>query len=150
MNEFIVLRHEISPRIAEAFHAEHNRLYGYSLEGDTTAPVEIINVRVQAVGRADKPDFKAEEFNGNDPAHANKGERSVYVPETKEFQTVPIFDGHELKYGNHIEGPAMIESETTAIFVSALFNCVVDKLGSYAIYKKGREDLVASTLKGEA
>ncbi len=135
--------------IAEAFHAEHNRLYGYSLKGDATAPVEIINVRVQAVGQADKPSFAAEEYNGNDASHARKGERSVYVPEDNAFKTVSIFDGHDLKYGNHIEGPAMIESETTAIFVSGSFNCVVDKLGSYALYKKGRKDLVEATLKGE-
>jgi N-methylhydantoinase A len=36
----------------------------------------------------------------------------------------------------------MIEQETTAIFVSAAYDCVVDALGSFAIYRKGREDLV--------
>ena len=34
--------------ITAAFHAEHNRLYGYSLD-DIDAAVEIINVRVQAL-----------------------------------------------------------------------------------------------------
>jgi N-methylhydantoinase A len=53
-----------------------------------------------------------------------------------------------LGHGNQITGPAMIEQETTAIFVSAAFDCVVDKFGSFAMYLKGREDLVASTLEG--
>ena len=40
--------------IAEAFHAEHNRLYGYSLKELGTG-IEIINLRVQSVGRVEKP-----------------------------------------------------------------------------------------------
>ena len=35
---------------------------------------------------------------------------------------------------------------TTAIFVSASFDCVVDALGSFALYRKGREDLVESCI----
>ncbi|MDE2614256.1 MAG: hydantoinase/oxoprolinase family protein, partial [Burkholderiales bacterium] len=45
--------------IAELFHAEHNRLFGYSLAQEAT-PVEIINVRVQAVGVTDKPQPREE------------------------------------------------------------------------------------------
>src|SRR5450631_465088 len=40
--------------IATAFHREHNRLYGYSLEAEKT-PVELINVRLQAVGATVAP-----------------------------------------------------------------------------------------------
>ena len=60
-----------------------------------------------------------------------------------------MFDGHQLAYGNRVQGPALIEQETTAIFVSASFDCVVDALGSFALYKKGRDDLVASCMKEE-
>ena len=46
--------------IIKEFHAEHNRLYGYTLEEAGTsaakgAGIEIINVRVQAVGQTEKP-----------------------------------------------------------------------------------------------
>ena len=43
----------------------------------------------------------------------------------------------------------MIEQETTAIFVSDAFDCVVDALGSFALFRKGREDLVKSSLSKE-
>jgi N-methylhydantoinase A len=43
----------------------------------------------------------------------------------------------------------MIEQETTAIFVSASYDCVVDVYGSFAIYQKGREDLVSTCLERE-
>jgi N-methylhydantoinase A len=133
--------------IATLFHAEHNRLYGYSLEAQK-APVEIINVRVQAVGHTDKPAQASEPWQGSDPKAALKGERSIYIPERKAFKTIPVYDGHRLRHGNLVEGPAMIEEVTTAIFVSEANSCVCDATGSFAIFRKGRQDLVASTLKG--
>ncbi|NMG16371.1 hydantoinase/oxoprolinase family protein [Aromatoleum bremense] len=135
-----------SAGIARAFHAEHNRLYGYSLEQEGT-PVEVINVRVQAIGVTDKPVAREELWAGDDAAHALKGRRAVYIPETKAFRDVPVYDGHRMGHGNRIEGPAMIEQETTAIFVSASYDCVVDALGSFALFRKGREDLVKSCIK---
>ncbi|MCP4184147.1 MAG: hydantoinase/oxoprolinase family protein [Hyphomicrobiales bacterium] len=131
--------------ITKTFHGEHNRLYGYSLDDGKTI-VEIINVRVQALGVSAKPVYQQTGSAGQNAAGALKGERSVYVPEDDGFSTVPVYDGHRIVHGNLIEGPAMIEEDTTAIFVSRDFACVCDKFNSFAIYKKGREDLVASTL----
>jgi N-methylhydantoinase A len=149
---FLVPRELIDKRdvaaIARAFHDEHNRLYGYSLEQEN-APIEIINVRVQAIGFTDKPTYREEAWAGADAAKAVKGRRSVYIPETKTFREVPVYDGHRMRHGNRIAGPAMIEQETTAIFVSDAFDCVVDALGSFALFRKGREDLVKSCLSKE-
>jgi N-methylhydantoinase A len=132
--------------IARAFHAEHNRRYGYSLEQEGT-PVEIINVRVQAVGRTDKPSYGQEAWAGPDATAARKGERSLYVPDRKAFHTVPVFDGHRMHFGCRVDGPALIEQETTAILVSGSFDCVVDAYGSFVLFRKGREDLVKSGLR---
>ena len=135
--------------IARAFHDEHNRLYGYSLEQEN-APIEIINVRVQSIGQTDKPAYREEAWSGTDAATALKGRRSVYLPETKAFREVPIYDGHKLRFGNRVEGPSMIEEETTAVFVSSNFDGVIDSLGSFVLYRKGREELVKSGLCKEA
>lgn len=133
--------------IINAFHDEHDRLYGYALR-DGESRVEIINVRVQAVGETDKPIYQSDDYQGADPSAAEKGSRSVYIPEDGEYREVPVYDGALLKFGNLIPGPAMIEQVTTAIFVSGSFDCAVDKYGSFALYKKGREDLVKSILEG--
>lgn len=138
-------RHDLAA-IAAAFHAEHNRLYGYELAQEHT-PVEVINVRVQAIGLTDKPQAHEKSWGGEDAGHARKGERPVYIPESRQFDTVPVYDGHRLRFGNRITGPAMIEQETTAIFVSAAYDCVIDALGSFALYRKGREDLVQSCIR---
>lgn len=138
-------RHDTAS-IARDFHAEHNRLYGYSLETEDT-PIELINVRLQAIGAAERHDHAEEPHHREDAGHALKDRRSIYVPETASFQLAPIYDGHALRHGNRIEGPALIETVTTAVFVSANFNCVVDRYGSFAVYQKGREDLVRNCLR---
>jgi N-methylhydantoinase A len=135
--------------IASAFNDEHNRLYGYSLEAEKT-PIEIINVRVQAIGITDKPTYRQEAWAGVDTSGALKGRRSMYIPETKTFSDTPVYDGHRMHFGNRIEGPAMIEQETTAIFVSSSYDCAVDALGSFVIYQKGREELAAACFKDAA
>jgi N-methylhydantoinase A len=135
--------------VARAFHDEHKRRFGYTLEAEGS-PIELINLRVQAVGATDRPSYAADAGAGADAAHARKSRRSVYIPETSKFEEVAIYDGHRLRRGNRIQGPAMIETVTTAVFISASFDCVVDRYRSFVLYRKGREDLVRSCLSTEA
>ena len=133
--------------IHAAFHAEHNRLYGYSLE-DQDVGVDLINVRLQAVGLTEKPKFRVQDFAGEDASAALKGERDMYIFSEKAFCPVPVYDGHKMRYGHRVRGPAMIEQVTTAILVSDSYDCVVDQYGSFALYKKGREDLLGPAIDG--
>ncbi|MBN2489906.1 MAG: hydantoinase/oxoprolinase family protein [Planctomycetes bacterium] len=132
--------------IAATFHAEHNRMYGYSLEEQHT-PIELINVRVRAIGLTDKPAYAEDTWAGPDPAAARKGERPVFVPEDRALQTVPVYDGHRTRFGHRIAGPAIIEQVNTTLLLTAAFDCVSDRYGSFAVYRKGREDLVDKTLR---
>ena len=134
--------------IAGAFHAEHNRLYGYGLEAEKT-PIEIINVRLQAIGATKRVDCALASYAGPDAQHARKGERSVYVPESAAFRTANVYDGHRLRCGNMIEGPAVIETVTTAVFVSDSFDCLMDRYGSLVLYRKGRNDLAKTSVERE-
>ena len=129
--------------IASLFHDEHNRLYGYSLEELGTG-IEIINLRLQSVGRVEKPQPDGGAWNDPSPEHAKKGESSIYIPESNSFEPSPIYDGAQLQSGNRIAGPAMIAEATTAIFTSRDYDCIVDPYGSFVIYAKGREELVKS------
>jgi N-methylhydantoinase A len=131
--------------IARSFHAAHNRLYGYTLEAEGTS-IELINVRLQAVGVTKKRDHAEIPYHRADASHATKLQRRIYIPETNTYQTAQIYDGHRLRHGNRIAGPALIETATTAVFVSASYDCVVDRYGSFVLYRKGREDLIQSCL----
>ncbi len=131
--------------IARAFHTEHQRLFGYSLEVEGSA-VEIINVRLQAIGATERPAYRSEAAGNADASAALKGRRSVYIPERDAFAEVPVYDGHRMHCGHRVAGAALIEQQTTAIFVSASYDCVVDAFGSFVLYAKGREDLLDASL----
>jgi N-methylhydantoinase A len=133
--------------ILRAFHDEHHRLFGYSLEEEAT-PVEIVNVRVQSLGKTDKPEPSAETFAGADASAAKKGERPAYLVERQAFATVPVFDAHRLRYGNRIDGPALFDAVTTTTFVSGSYDAVADRYGALILFRKGREDLVENCLRG--
>jgi N-methylhydantoinase A len=124
--------------IAKKFHPEHNRLYGYSLE-EVGTPIEVINLRLTCTGRTDKPRFRKMKYTGPEPSFAFKKKRNVYLPSKKKFQPVPVFDGDLLKYGNKIEGPAIIEQVNTTTFVSPEFSVLCDAYGSFTMYIKLRE-----------
>ncbi len=133
-------------RIRNAFHAEHNRLYGYSLE-DQGTPIELINVRVQAVGVTDKPAYRRLERDGDDPGSAQKGERRIVLPESGLARTVPVYDGDRLRFGNRIAGPAVIEQVNTSFLVSSSYDCICDAYGSFAAYRKGMSGAVSPVLQ---
>jgi N-methylhydantoinase A len=139
------IRRRDAGMVAQGLHREHNRLYGYSLEHEKAA-IEIINVRVQVVGSTDKPCHPEEDWTDADPAPALKGRRAAYVPEDNAFCSVPIYDGHRLHFGQRIAGPAIIEQVTTAVVLTASFDAIVDRYGSFVLYRKGREDLIAGAL----
>jgi N-methylhydantoinase A len=122
--------------LTEAFHKEHNRLYGYSLENEGT-PVELINVRLSAIGVTDKPRFEEEAPTGPDASAAIKSNRSIFIPERDTFQEVPVYDGHVLKHGNRIEGPALIEQVNTTVLVTSTFDTFCDAMGSFVVHAKG-------------
>jgi N-methylhydantoinase A len=131
------------------FHAEHLRLYGYSLQQEKT-PLELINLRARAIGITDKPRREPEERAAPDPTAARKNQRPVWVPEQGAFRTVPVYDGQALRYGNRLSGPAMVEQRNTSLFVGGAFDLLVDGLGSFVVYRRGREDALPESVREEA
>ena len=120
----------------EKFHAEHNRLFGYSLEEGTD--IELINVRLRVIGIAEKPKFLAESGTAVSLGDALKHERAVYIPETGKMKNIPVYDGDLPLHGNTVKGPAIIEKITTTIFVSADYDCKVDDYGSFVVYNRAK------------
>jgi len=118
--------------VREAFHQRHDRLYGYALRDEAT-PVEMVSVRLSAVGETDKPPQVDEPRDGEDAAHALKGSRAVFQPDVGEFRETPVYDGDRLRHGNRLQGPAIVEKVTTTVFVPAGFGLAVDALGGFLL-----------------
>jgi len=121
--------------IRQAFHAEHDRLYGYRLD---ETDLELINVRVRSMGEVAKPPMPKLDDGGTDAGGARKGTRRAYLPEKDAFDEIEVYDGHRLKAGNFIAGPALIERIDTTIFVSGDFEAAVDGYGACRLSRRQR------------
>jgi N-methylhydantoinase A len=119
--------------LSESFHARHDELYGYSMQG---AELELINIRLQATGETDKPSFKESPLSPPDSSKAIKNERQVFFEEG--FISTPVFDGLLLKHGNLVLGPAIIEEPTTTIVVPPDFDLICDAYDNYVMYPKDK------------
>ena len=104
---------------AGAFHDAHQRLYHHA---DREAPVQMINLRLVAVGHAPKPvfAFDAEEERQAEP------ERRVPVYAGGARREVPLYLRHRLAPGERIEGPAVVAQEDATVCVAAGFSGRVD------------------------
>lgn len=115
-------------KLVADFEARHEALNGYSMPGEGT---ELINLRLTALGRTDKPALVDDELSGNDPSAAYKGSRpAVFSGKQIEADT---YDGLALRRGNYIAGPAIIEQPTTTVVLVAGYGLTVDAQGNYLI-----------------
>ena len=99
-------------RIAEAFHAAHNRLFGYDYAGQQS--VELVNFCVSGFGAIERPDLPKLAPQTTTPAP--KERRPVWF--ASGFVDTPIYDRATLPPGYRIEGPAVIEEfgSTSVVF----------------------------------
>ncbi len=118
--------------VSDAFHVEHERAYGHKAVEE---PVELVNLRVTALGDIAKPSLRevgAE--NGADGAHgAVKETRKVYFAESGGLIDCRVYDRYRLGEGDSIEGPAIVEEvdSTTVIHPGTAAN--VDRFGNLLI-----------------
>ena len=131
--------------IAAKFHPVHNRLYGYSLEEEQT-PVELINLRLIAIGVTEKPAFNPVPFAGESPEKAFKKERPVYLPSENKFCPVAVYDALKLEYGNRVRGPAILEQVNTTAFITPEYDVIVDRYGSYCVYDRELENEIVKRI----
>jgi N-methylhydantoinase A len=113
-------------RACEAFHGAHERLYSYC---DRDAPVQLVNVRVAAVGRTERARPRALERGGASPAPALKDSRQVHFQEVGDFVACPVFERERLRAGNRLRGPAVIEQADSTTLVPPSFQAEVDGHG---------------------
>ncbi len=132
--------------LADRFHEEHARLFGYALKEEETG-LELINLRVRAVGVTEKPARREEERVKPDAGGARKGRRPVFLPEEGGFAEIPVYDGHALRHGHALGGPAIVEQRNTTLFLSAAFDLVTDPLGTFVVYRRELAEKLPETVK---
>jgi N-methylhydantoinase A len=96
----------------DAFHAEHQRLYGFNVQKD---PVMLTTLRLRAIGGMDRPRFSTGGSAGT--THAVKPSRKAYFGELGGFVDCPVYVRYDLRDGPGVEGPAIIEQKDTTILI---------------------------------
>jgi N-methylhydantoinase A len=120
-----------SSNILEDFHRIHELEYGYA---NTSSPVEVVNLRVRAIGLGDFPVFTPMPVHGSDPADAFLESRDVVFSNC--VIKTPFFQAESLKHGNHIHGPAVITRSDTTILIGPKDKVEVDKFNNLLIEVK--------------
>lgn len=111
----------------EGFRARHRQEYGYDIEG---REIEIVNCRVQAVGRLPKhPQVYAPRENGP----ARTGTRPLYFGEAAGWLETPLYRRWALESGAMIKGPAVIEEMSSTTIVHPGQSFVIDGAGNLII-----------------
>jgi N-methylhydantoinase A len=125
---------EIAPKDIDAldreFHKRHEALFTFSMEW---VPAEIRNLRLIAKVKATKMALPRIETGTEDASGALKRKRECFF--NGKFRETSIYDGAQLKAGNVLLGPSIIEEPTTTVVIPDGFNCGVDEYGNYLLRK---------------
>ena len=111
----------LTPTFREQFAAVHHERYGFC---DEKSQMEIVNIRVRAIGHTLSPQLQSQEAESPDPASAFWCQRPVVLPQG--IENVAHYHGDLLQAGHQIVGPAMIIQDDTTIFLGPTDQAIVD------------------------
>lgn len=113
---------DLVEQIERRFHRRHEELYTYSSPGHE---VVFVNARVAAVGQV-APRGEASSLASSSAACVPRATRWAFFGQWRE---VPVYSLESLAPSQSLQGPAIIEAETTTIVVNAGDEVKVNQLG---------------------
>ena len=117
--------------LASRFHEAHKRRYGHMAEAEA---IEIVNFKVTGVGRIAKPRLEPlREGSGARPEPLEV--RRAYF-DTPGGEDVPVYRRRQLGPGVRLEGPAVIEEQTSTTVLLPGQTATVDRYGNLEIVWK--------------
>jgi N-methylhydantoinase A len=114
--------------IRASFEAEHGRLFGHVQPGGV---IEITKARVNAIGVIDPlPQARHEAAAGSPTPRQH---RNVWIDAGAGWRDTPVYEGHALRAGHVVAGPAIVDEQTTTLLIGDGDRLVVDASGNYRI-----------------
>lgn len=115
--------------IKRLFDEMHQLRYGYCSENERA---EVVSIRTSVAGEMPRPVLAPLERAGTQPTQAPSVRPVYFSPEQGWLQT-PVYRRDDLRWGNQIEGPALVEeyASTTVVFPGDHLH--VDRLGNLII-----------------
>ena len=119
----------LSPDFIRVFHDLHQKTYGHSAP---ESPVEIVNIRLRAIGDVSRPTLPSSPLGVDDPSEAFIGRRA-FVHEDGRITDEPFYQGEHLQPGQIIAGPAMIVFKDTTVYLPEGSRANVDEYSNLVI-----------------
>jgi N-methylhydantoinase A len=120
----------------EAFHDEHERLYGYCFRDRPEQQVEWVNLRVTGVGPIRRPVLRELEPGDGDGERARTGSRPVCFDAAAGPHDTPVYRRDRLRPGDVLRGPAVIEEYGSTLPLHPGFRAEVDRLGNLVVVRE--------------
>jgi len=108
--------------IEDRFHRRHEELYTYCSRDQE---VVFVNARVAAVGAVAAPAAAGAAITSAAPCTARSRRRAFFG----KWIDVPVYALDDLKPGQGLEGPAIVEAETTTVVINTGDRLAVNGLG---------------------
>jgi len=115
---------ERMPEILAAFHAVHERVYGYAR---AQQPVEFVNFRAVHTYPLPRPAVTPAARSTGTLADARLGERRAYFGD---FVSTAIYERARLPLGARLAGPAIVEQSDTTTVIPPGVSALVDDAGN--------------------
>ena len=112
----------LADEIERRFHDRHEELYTYASRDQE---VVFVNARVAAVGRV-TPGKQTRHLAASSAACAPRSMRKAYFGT---WRDVPVYALETLEPGHAIDGPAIVEAETTTVVINSGDRLTVNDLG---------------------
>jgi len=114
-------------RVQQTFNRLHYRKFSFSLND----PMEVVNLRLTALGRVKKARPQPQKTPSNVRVQ-RKGSRRVMLSEGKSL-LLPVYDREEISPGGTVSGPAIIEEATSTTILRSGNRMKVDGYGNLLI-----------------
>ncbi|HEY3681908.1 MAG TPA: hydantoinase/oxoprolinase family protein [Streptosporangiaceae bacterium] len=119
--------------VVHAFHAAHERLYGYSYAGSDggSGRMEWVNLRLTGIGPIPRPRAAPRAYGDGDPARARTGTRPVVFDDGP--AETPLYARRLLAPGDVLTGPAVVEEFGSTVPLHPGCTATVDAHGNLVI-----------------
>ena len=118
----------LTPQFRRMFDRVHQERYGYCQpEGE----IEIVNVRVRAIGRVTPPSIPKNSLGPTDSSSAKWEERPVVL--NGGIQSVPHYWGNRLRPGHEVYGPAIFVLDDTTVYLGPADHAKIDAYSNILI-----------------
>jgi N-methylhydantoinase A len=126
-----VLERRDSQALREAFEKVYESLFAIRLHG---VPVEALNWRLACRGPAAEAPLASWAAPRSGDANAAKtGERPIFIPASRSYSTVPVYDRYRLGAGVRLAGPAIIEERESTVVINGTADIEVDRFANLIV-----------------